>query len=226
MASFAQQMRGMPYFQNGMIVLLCVVLGGCSKKTVETEPAPASPVPIAVATPQPAIPARATPVPATPVAKRLAPDGTYFLLVKKSAETADGVLGFKPGAMVRKGADGSYTAEGHKLDVKANEITNDLDLAASYAGADAQRQAALRQAAAATTPPPSSQASTSTRASSSSSSSSPSASSGLDMISATKRTASGLESSSTLGAGHTKNQDGWLWQKNAAGDWKRVKPLR
>lgn len=212
----------MPYTQAGLIVLLCVLLAACSRKTTETEPAPEA-MPestVVVETPAPA----ATP---PPVAKRLAPEGTFFLLVKKSAETPDGIFGFKPGTVVKQEADGSFTAEGHKLDVQPNEITNDLDLAAHYAGADAQRQAALRQAAAiaaAVTPPPSASANNSSSAPSRSSSSSSSSSGGP--VSATRRTAGGLESSSSLGSGHTKTQDGWLWQKDAAGNWHRVRPLR
>lgn len=219
----------MPHTQIGLSVLLCALLGACSKKTTETEPAPeVVPDPVVVVeTPEPA----ATPAPVPPVTKRLAPEGTFFLLVKKSAETPDGIFGFKPGTLVKQEADGSFTAEGHKLDVQPNEITNDLDIASHYAGADAQRQTALRQAAAiaaATTPPPSTQASGSTNRSSSvpprSSSSSSSSSGGT--VSATRRTAGGLESSSALGAGHTKTQDGWLWQKDTAGNWYRVRPLR
>jgi len=37
---------------------------------------------------------------------------------------------------------------------------------------------------------------------------------------------SGLEASSSLGATHTKVQDGWLWQKTEEGGWRKVKPLR
>jgi len=219
----------MPCTLAGLIVLLCVVLGGCSKKTTDTEPAPeAAPEPAVVDVPEPSTPAPATPAPPPPVAKRLAPEGTFFLLVKKSAETPDGIFGFKPGTLVKKEADGSYTAEGHKLEVQAHEMTNDLDLAARYAGADAQRQAALRQAAAvaAATPPPSSSSAASSSSTGTSSQPPSSRSAGSNYVAPTRKTGSGLESSSTLGAGHTKTQDGWLWQKDASGAWVRVRPLR
>lgn len=147
--------------------------------------------------------------------------------MKKSIETSDGILGFKPGTQLKKEADGTFTVEGRKLDVRANEVTNDLDLAARYAGADAQRQAVLRQSASALPPPPpvtsqgspASQASQSSRPPAASSSSS-------GVVAPTRRVGSGLESSSSLGAGHSMTKDGWLWQKDASGNWRRVKPLR
>lgn len=203
---------------TGLVALLCAALGGCSKKSADTEPAP-EPPPLVVATPPPATPVPATPAPATPapVAKRLAPAGTYFLLVKKSIETSDGIIGFKPGTQVKQESDGSFTVEGRKLDVRANEVTNDLDLAARYAGADAQRQAVLRQTAAlaAATPPPAS-----------ASTPQPASRPAGPSVAAGRRSAAAIESSSALGASHTRTKDGWVWQKDARGNWTRVKPVR
>jgi hypothetical protein len=220
-------MRPFSYSVCGILTAVCVFLSGCSKKTTETEPSP-EPAEPAATTPQPKpVVAVATP---TPTPKRLAPAGTFFLLVKKSVMTGDGVLGFKPGTTIKQEADGSYTVEGHKLEIRASEITNDLDIAASYASADAQRQAVIRQVAATPVPAPATSASSLSNQSHPSSSPSPSAprpaASSSAVVAPVRPTGSGLETSSSLGASHTMTKDGWIWQKDGTGDWRRVKPLR
>lgn len=207
-------------------MLLCVTLGGCSKRTTETEPAPETPAPVPVATPKPATPPPPTPAPATPppVAKRLAPPGTFYLLVKKSVETSDGIIGFKPGTQVKQEADGAFTAEGHKLDVRANEITNDLDIAAHFAGADAMRQAAVRQVLATPVAAPAASVPGAPTPSAPQTAARPTSSG--PSIAAGQRSPAALGASSALGASHTMTRDGWLWQKDANGNWTRVKPLR
>ena len=220
-------MRSFSYSVCGILAAACAFMSACSKKTVETEPVSESPEPVAVTTPQPKPVVVATP---TPAPKRLAPAGTFFLLVKKSAVTNDGIIGFKPGTAVKQEADGSFTAEGHKLDVRSNEITNDLDLAARYASADAQRQAVIRQVTA--TPAPASTATLgsssnlSRPAASASSSGTAPATTSSGLVAPVRTTGSGLQGSSTLGASHTMTKDGWGWEKNGNGDWRRLKPLR
>lgn len=184
-------------------------------------------VPVA-ATPPPATPPPVVAMPPTPtpVAKRLAPEGMFYLLVKKSVETTDGITGFKPGTLVKQEADGSFTAEGKQLEVRPNEITNDLDLAARYAGADAMRQAAIRQStSAAALPPAGTQPSAPNPATQAAGSNRPPAKSGSSIVAPTQRVGA-LDASSALGAGHTMTKDGWVWQKDNAGNWRRVKPLR
>lgn len=211
-------MRTIPRIAFVLAVCAIATLPGCSKKPTGTEPAPEPPP---AATPPRTTPAPATPVPATPtpVPKRLAPPGVFFLLVKKSVETSNGIIGFKPGTQIKQEADGSFTAEGKKLDVRPGEATNDLDLAARYAGADAQRQAALRQTAplATTTAPAAARpAATPT----------PAARASGPSVAAGQRSPAALDASSALGSNHTMTKDGWLWQKDASGNWKRIKPLR
>ncbi len=206
-------MRITPRAASGLIVWVCIALGGCSKKSAEPEPPAETPAPVAVATPPPPAAAPVASISATPAPKRLTPAGTFYLLVKKSVETADGVTGFKPGTLVKQEADGSFTAEGRKLDVRPNEITNDLDIAARYAGADAQRQMALRQAATTPAAPPASTPA-------------PVAKPAGPSIAQGQRSPAALEASSALGSNHTMTRDGWLWQKDATGTWKRIKPLR
>lgn len=202
---------------SGGLLFLCVALAGCSKpKSSKVEgPETPAPQPVVATTPPPV--KTATPVPATPAPKRLAPTGTFFLLTKKSVETADGITGFKPGTQITQQADGSFTAGGLKLAVLPNEITNDLDLAARVAGADAQRQVAIQRAAAT----PAISATNNSTKPASASTPDPSRT-----VPATQRVGSGLDASSALGASHTMTKDGWLWQKTASGDWKRVRPLR
>lgn len=215
-------MRNPLHTKLGLIVLLFASLAACSKKSAESEPVPETPE-LAAAAPAPATPPPVAAMPPTPVPKRLAPEGTFYLLVKKSVETADGITGFKPGTLVKQEADGSFTAEGKKLEVRPNEITNDLDLAARYAGADALRQAAIRQSTSVAPPTPA--ASQPAASASTAGSRPPAKSSGSGIVAPTQRVGA-LDASSALGAGHTMTKDGWLWQKDTSGNWRRLKPLR
>lgn len=225
-------MRPFSYSVCGILAAACAFLAACSKKTAESAPEPAEPAAVITPQPKPVAAVAATP---TPAPQRLAPTGTFFLLVKKSAVTSDGIIGFKPGTTLKQEADGSFTAEGHKLNLRPNEITNDLDLAARYASADAQRQAVIRQttATATATPAPTTALGTSSSLSKPSTSgstnpTSPTApiTSGFGIVAPTRTTGSGLEGSSSLGSNHTMTKDGWVWEKNGNGDWRRVKPLR
>lgn len=211
-----------------------VFLPGCSKfKKAAGNPeetAEANEPKIAVPTP-----AVATP----PTSPRLAAPGTFFLLRKKSVTTADGVIGFKPGTLVTRQADGSYLAEGRKLEVTPADLTNNLDIAAQIAGQDALRQAALRQtmAAQAATPPPTAtpvvpRSAPAATANTASSSSAPSQFTALPATTFGSESpqrlggGSNLNGSSGLGATHTRVQDGWLWEKDGDGSWRKIKQLR
>ncbi|MEQ1859411.1 MAG: hypothetical protein ABMA13_05705 [Chthoniobacteraceae bacterium] len=179
------------------IALLGGLLAGCSPKSAESEPLAEVPAPIPAAIPAEAAP---EPEPPTPAPKRLAAAGTYFLLVKKSVGTADGIIGFKPGTQVMQQGDGSFAVEGHKLRLLPGEITNDLDIAAGIADADAQRQAALRQTPApVATPAP-----------------------------APSQPVAGptLRPGGAAGPGEAITRDGWVWEKDRSGMWRRAKPVR
>jgi hypothetical protein len=208
---------------GGGFLCLCVALAGCRKPKAPEVEAPEAPAPrpAVLATPAPAKAAATTPVPTTPAPKRLAPAGTFFLLKKKSVETADGITGFKPGTQITQQADGSFVAGGLKIEVLPNEITNDLDIAARAVGADAQRQAAIQRT---TSPVAGSTGPTAANQTAKPASTTPPEPGRT--VPATQRVGSGLDASSALGASHTMTRDGWLWEKNASGDWKRVKPLR
>jgi len=202
----------------------CVLIASCSKQnqTENADAAPATSEPVATA-PEPKTVAVATPAPT----KNLAPDGTFFLLVKKSVETPDGIIGLAPGTKIRQQADGRYSADGHFLELKPSEMTNDLDLAARYAGADARAQAAIKETLQAHATAPKAGAPTTTKAGASTASSvaaAPRATSPPPVAPSSSGTL--LGQNSALGSAHTKVQGGWVYQKDATGNWIPVRPTR
>jgi hypothetical protein len=90
-----------------------------------------------------------TPTPARPVAheRRLAPEGTFFLLKRVSLSIDSGVIGFAPGTkvtLVEQGDSVSTVTDGeYQFKVPSSQLTNDLDLAASVANADHTTQAQI-----------------------------------------------------------------------------------
>ena len=85
-------------------------------------------------TPDPVVAVKPGPTPALPE-RHLTPEGTFAILDYVSSRTKTGVVGFEPGQMVRfvsadvgKGTlmvtDGTYN-----VDVKPEQLTNDLDVA-------------------------------------------------------------------------------------------------
>jgi hypothetical protein len=217
--------------------IACALIAGCSKApdpivdegpqqpATEVAPDAPAPAPAEPATPQPV-------VVATPAPKRFAPEGVYFTLVAKSVETSDGIFGIKPGTKVVKQADGSFLADGHKFRLAPGEVTNDLDVAARVAGADAQAQAALRQslqAQAARAADVADEKPDERAGGGSVGSANSSAAQSAPKVSAAPK----FESKSALGSGgglgsgaHSMTKDGWLWQKDESGNWRRVRPLR
>jgi hypothetical protein len=130
---------------------LAAVFGGCKKKDVATEtapeePAPAASPPSAPATPVPKPVAAATPPPAlaTP-APELAPPGVFFLVTAVSVETTDGIVGLKPGQLLRLVRPGVYRADNNELTLRPDQVTNDLAIARRLANQDQRTQAAIQQ---------------------------------------------------------------------------------
>jgi hypothetical protein len=209
-----------PFLIQTISLAACILIASCSRqnKTENAETVPAAAEPVA-ATPEPKAVVAATPAP-----KRLAPDGTFFLLVKKSVETSDGIIGLAPGTKIRQQADGRYAADGHYLELKTSEITNDLDIAAHYAGADARAQSAIKDSlqAHATAPKPGAPTSAPSSSATAASRTTPST-----PVPAAPRAGSGLlGQNSALGSAHTKVQGGWVYQKDATGNWVPVRPTR
>jgi hypothetical protein len=101
--------------------------------------------------PQPKEQSVSTPRPGSLVpqstARRLAPEGTYFLLERASLTTDSGVIGFAPGTKVhldaRKDLLSTVTVGQYRFDVASRQLTNDLDIAASVGQSDAAVQAKI-----------------------------------------------------------------------------------
>jgi hypothetical protein len=78
----------------------------------------------------------------------LAPDGVYFTMRYFSVPNAYGITGVAPGTkVVRVRDDGSVlrvkTGGGVEFEAAAQDLTNDLDIAAAVSKGDAQKQQAL-----------------------------------------------------------------------------------
>lgn len=81
---------------------------------------------------------------------RLAPEGVYFLLRYTSITTDDGVIGFTPGTrftMLKNNGTSMHVTDGkNEVDIPADLLTNDLDVAADAFAQDAAAMAALNAA--------------------------------------------------------------------------------
>jgi hypothetical protein len=81
--------------------------------------------------------------------RRLAPEGVFFLTERMILRSNSGVVGFAPGTRVRvvqdKGETFNVTDGSTTFDVPADELTNDLDLAALVARSDAKSQQTVAQ---------------------------------------------------------------------------------
>src|SRR5438874_11443326 len=125
-------------------------------------PTAVAPTPVQRSNPKPTAAARSTrtklarqgvakPTPARPAApqRRLAPEGTFFLLERASLPIDSGVIGFAPGTkvtLVGQGAAASTVTDGqYQFEVQSSQLTNDLDIAASIAKADYTAQAQLAE---------------------------------------------------------------------------------
>jgi hypothetical protein len=160
-----------------LVLTVAFGLNGCKKKDVaeETpEEAPATPAPTA-ATPEPTKPvAVATPPPATP-APELAPPGVFYLITAVSVETSDGILGLKPGQLLKEVRPGVYRADTNEVTLRPDQVTNDMAVARRFAAQDQRNQAAIQQRLAASAPAPSASSATGTPSTESRSSAPPAA---------------------------------------------------
>jgi hypothetical protein len=140
---------------------LVMGLAGCKKNEVTDESPEAPPV----ATPAPSTPAPAptvsAPAPETPPpvvqatpAPQLAPPGVFYLVKSVSIETSDGILGLKPGQLLREIRPGVYRADTNEVTLRPDQVTNDMGLARRLMTQDQAIQTALRQQLAAQAPPP------------------------------------------------------------------------
>jgi hypothetical protein len=93
--------------------------------------------------------AQPTPVrPLTPQ-RRLAPEGTYFLLGRASLRIDSGVIGFAPGTKItvldQSDSTSTVTDGQYQFTVPSSQLTNDLDIAASVAQSDYAEQARITE---------------------------------------------------------------------------------
>jgi len=123
----------------------------------QTAPAPLSPPPSEPAVTPPPEPTR-TPKTAvftlagftTPQPKHLAAEGVYYLTEAVSATTDSGVMDLPPGTQVRRLGDDAglivvQCRDGTKFRASAEELTNDLDVAARVASTYADQQRNLNR---------------------------------------------------------------------------------
>jgi len=128
---------------------------GCSKSRLATNPPMPTPTALPVHTPARSPAPSLTPkqdstgiaavASMPPRARRVAPEGTYFLLRFVSITTPSGVVGLPPGMTVTALAhrDKSFEvtdADNHVFQVPESEITNDIDLGAAAGRRDAAVQ--------------------------------------------------------------------------------------
>ncbi len=90
----------------------------------------------------PGRPAPATPPP--PVAE-LAPPGIFYMIATAQVETSSGIAGLKPGDGVKFLRPGVYQSNVGEVQLRPDQITNDLGVARRAVAADRQAQAAYQQ---------------------------------------------------------------------------------
>ena len=117
-----------------------------STPTPEAKPsqaaAPATPVARAPVAAIPTTPAPATP---PPVAAELAPPGIFYMIATVQVETGSGIAGLKPGDGVKFLRPGVYQSNVGEVQLRPDQITNDLGVARRAVAADRQAQAAYQQ---------------------------------------------------------------------------------
>jgi len=94
-------------------------------------------------------PPKPTPAHLVTAERRLAPEGTYFLVERASLPIESGVIGFAPGTKVtllNQNDSGSTVTDGqYQFTVQSSYLTNDLDIAARVATTDYAAQARIAE---------------------------------------------------------------------------------
>ena len=205
------------------LLALALAFAACEKPSATSESAPEPesrpPLPAVAANPpaaaqQPVAALAATPAPAPP-APELAPPGVVFLIAPASLETPEGILGLKPGQQLKLVRPGTYSADGHELALREDQVTNDLAFARAVAAEDARTQAAIRSRLAG----PAAKASA---AASVAQNQPPSAPVATDAPPAPARAPMGrtaLDSNGGVGNTHDKVIDHKRWHRTITGGW-------
>ena len=219
------------------LILVAITLGACQKApnnqgvVDEQTEARATPVPsVKLMTPPPEpVATKEAPAEATPAPNFIAAAGVYFLTTAVSVETADGITGLRPGTRAIKQADGRYLADGHLVELRAEQLTNDTRFAARAVQADQTAQAAIQRRLEAPTPALEAKKSSIKRSTLLDRNAEPeiqASETGQKHVPGVVTQPSGLQTSTALGAGHTRTANGCLWQKTPDGKfWTAVKRL-
>jgi uncharacterized protein YhaN len=120
------------------LIIVIIVVGWLGWRWYSPQPKKQS-----VSLPRPAPLVHQSPV------RRLAPEGTYFLLERAALTTGSGVVGFAPSTKVnlaaRKDSISTVTVGQDKFDVASSQLTNDLDIAAIVAQSDFAAQTKIAE---------------------------------------------------------------------------------
>lgn len=144
-----------------LVLVAFFTFASCSRSPQENAPvaqeerqedAPAA-TPTPPTTPAVAVERSAATATPGPLQNWTAPEGIYFVLRQTSIESAEGLIGLRPGTKVQKQADGRFVTEDQRtVALPPDSVTNDLRVAQRVAAQDQQAQAAIRRAAAAANP--------------------------------------------------------------------------
>lgn len=196
------------------LLILSLIFAACEKPPATSESAPepeSRPAPPAVAANLSAASASAaTPAPATP-APELAPPGVFFLIAPASLETSEGILGLKPGQQLKLVRPGTYSADGHEIALREDQVTNDMGFARAVAAEDSRTQAAIRSRLAG----PATRAGATASANSSQPAPAPATANVPPPPTRAPLTGTSLDSNAT----HDKTIDHKRWHKTVYGGW-------
>lgn len=195
-----------------IIALIGLSIAGCQKPVAVEEAqeiAPTQNVILLAATPTP-VPARPKTwvEPPPPEVRTTLPEGVFALRFHKSVVTDEGITGFPPGTLVSLVRPGVFAVDGRELELKPDEVTNDLAFARSLRHLDIRNQAVIRRRVA--TPEPVA----------------PVVSVGPARVEYAPAPSGALDVSSSLGNSHSRYKDGWKWQRDGSGKWVRTERLK
>jgi hypothetical protein len=77
----------------------------------------------------------------------------FYLITAVSVETSDGILGLKPGQLLKEVRPGVYRADANEVTLRPDQVTNDMAIARRFAAQDQRNQAAIQQRLATTSSP-------------------------------------------------------------------------
>jgi len=186
---------------------LAVALAGCQKPSGEQ----------AAPTPAPTAETNLTPVAETPVATPppvvekttppppdIAPEGIFYLIAPVSLDTGEGIHALTPGTGVKLVRDGVYLTPIGEIPIPSEKLTNNLTIARH--ARDSFRAGQVRRSIPAPVETPATPVP-------------------VQAVTPTKPLPAPVQPQSGLGATHSRTKDGWLWQKNARGEWQKVRRL-